>query len=161
MSESLLSSPVSPVVAVENVVATSFPSPNLSLPPAERAKQVFAHAQELFRRGPEWVAFYRELLGVDGMARRYFPETAQQAEFEQSETYAEIQQMVARLRAKGDGNGDGREPTRVITVRMPKSLHEALRVEADVHNTSMNKLCISKLLQMIDDELVPQDRERG
>ena len=49
------------------------------------------------------------------------------------------------------------EPTRVVTVRLPKSLHESLRVEAFEHHTSMNKLCISKLLQIIDDELVPAD----
>ena len=49
------------------------------------------------------------------------------------------------------------EPTKVITVRMPKSLHEALRAEAHEHQTSMNKLCISKLLQFIDNEFVPDE----
>lgn len=49
------------------------------------------------------------------------------------------------------------EPTRVITVRLPRSLHEALRAEAHIHQTSMNKLCISKLLQLIDDALVPNE----
>jgi hypothetical protein len=48
----------------------------------------------------------------------------------------------------------------VITVRLPKSLHEALRHEAHNHKTSMNKLCISKLLQVIADDLVPSDLER-
>ncbi len=50
---------------------------------------------------------------------------------------------------------EAQEPTRVITVRLPKSLHEALRVEAHEHRTSMNKLCISKLLQIIDGQQVP------
>jgi predicted HicB family RNase H-like nuclease len=45
----------------------------------------------------------------------------------------------------------------VITVRLPKSLHESLRAEAHDRRTSMNKLCISKLLQVIDDELVPAE----
>jgi predicted HicB family RNase H-like nuclease len=49
------------------------------------------------------------------------------------------------------------EPTRVITVRLPKCLHEALRAEAHEHRTSMNKLCISKLLQFIDEGMVPAD----
>ena len=52
---------------------------------------------------------------------------------------------------------DDAEPTRVITVRLPKSLHEALRVEAHEHRTSMNKLCISKLLQFIDGQQVPAE----
>ena len=47
------------------------------------------------------------------------------------------------------------EPTRVITVRIPQSLHEALRIEAFEHRTSMNKLCISKLLQFVDSDNVP------
>ena len=59
------------------------------------------------------------------------------------------------LKAAALGEGHFDEPTQVITVRLPKSLHEALRVEADEHHTSMNKLCISKLLQFIDHERVP------
>ena len=35
-------------------------------------------------------------------------------------------------------------------------MHEALRIEAYEHRTSMNKLCISKLLQFIDTENVPR-----
>ena len=45
----------------------------------------------------------------------------------------------------------------MVTVRIPRSLHEALRVEAHEHCTSMNKLCISKLLQFIDKEMVPTE----
>jgi hypothetical protein len=38
----------------------------------------------------------------------------------------------------------------MITVRLPKSLHEALQAEAHVHRVSMNRLCITKLLQVVD-----------
>ena len=71
--------------------------------------------------------------------------------FEQSEEFAEIQKMVAGLRTRKAGGGKN-EPTRVITVRLPESLHEALKAEASDHNTSMNKLCISKLLQVLIEE---------
>ena len=37
------------------------------------------------------------------------------------------------------------------------SAHESLRAEAHDRRTSMNKLCISKLLQVIDEELVPAE----
>ena len=50
---------------------------------------------------------------------------------------------------------DPSEPPQVITIRLPRCLHDALRVEAHEHRTSMNKLCISKLLQLIDAEMVP------
>ena len=46
---------------------------------------------------------------------------------------------------------------RDITVRLPRSMHEMLRVEAHEHRTSMNKLCISKLLQLIDGTGVPTE----
>lgn len=80
------------------------------------------------------------------------------AEYEQSEEYQQIQLMLAKLRERGtDTSNTSKEPTRVITVRMPKSLHEALRAEAHDRHTSMNKLCISKLLQVVDDTLVPAE----
>ncbi len=123
----------------------------------ERTQEVYRVAKELFQQNPDWVTFFRELLGVDGVVRRLFPGPEAQAEFEITEEYNQIQQMVAKLREKGDLLGDGREPTRVITVRLPKSLHELLRAESRARNTSMNKLCISKLLQVIDGQLIPQD----
>jgi hypothetical protein len=46
----------------------------------------------------------------------------------------------------------------VITVRLPKSMHEYLRTEAHDLRTSMNKLCISKLLQVIEQDLIPTER---
>ena len=79
-------------------------------------------------------------------------------QFEQTPEYQRIQQMLAKLRENdADLPGGPREPTRVITVRLPKSLHESLRAEAHDRHTSMNKLCISKLLQVVDDELVPAE----
>jgi predicted HicB family RNase H-like nuclease len=41
---------------------------------------------------------------------------------------------------------DLREPTRIVTVRMPKSLHDALKAEAHERSTSLNQLCIRKLI---------------
>ena len=79
------------------------------------------------------------------------------AEFEKTEEYLDIQVLLAKLRENGRTQVTDQEPTRVITVRMPKSLHESLRVEAHERHTSMNKLCISKLLQMIDEGLVPNE----
>ncbi len=46
---------------------------------------------------------------------------------------------------------NGSEPTRVITVRLPRSLHLALKDEAQARGTSMNQLCIVKLVQALDE----------
>jgi predicted HicB family RNase H-like nuclease len=126
----------------------------------ERRAQAHRKAAEVFRRSPDWVAFYREILGVDGVIDSLFPTFDKRCDFEKSEEFAKIQQMLARLREKSRGQKQPDEPTRVITVRLPQSLHEALRHEAHNHKTSMNKLCISKLLQVIEDDLVPSDFHR-
>lgn len=124
----------------------------------EQRQDVFRIADEIFRQRPSWVTFFREVLGVDGIVRQVYgsPETLTQ--FEQTTEYQKIQQMLAKLRENdADLPGGPREPTRVITVRLPKSLHESLRAEAHDRHTSMNKLCISKLLQVVDGDLVPTE----
>ena len=122
-----------------------------------RKQEVCRVAGELCQVAPDWVTFFREVLGVDGVVRRVFTSAEEMADFEQSSEYAEIQQMLAKLREKSAAEDPDREPTRVITVRMRKSLHESLRQEAHSRRTSMNKLCISKLLQVISEELIPVD----
>lgn len=125
---------------------------------SDHRQEVIRVAEELYRQGPDWVAFFREVLGVEGLVRKLYNTPDSLAAFEQTDEYQQIQLMVAKLRERGDDSkSDSKEPTRVITVRLPKSLHESLRVEAHGRHTSMNKLCISKLLQIVDDELVPAD----
>ena len=119
---------------------------------ANRCHKVLQVAKDLYQRNPDWVTFFREVLGVNGAARNVFSTQADYISFEKSDEHTKIQTMVASLRnRKIPGNGHN-EPTRVITVRLPESLHEALKAEANDHNTSMNKLCISKLLQALADE---------
>ena len=124
----------------------------------EQRQDVFRVADEIFRQRPSWVTFFREVLGVDGIVRQVHSSPEALSHFEQTAEYQKIQQMLAKLRENdADLPGGPREPTRVITVRLPKSLHESLRAEAHDRHTSMNKLCISKLLQVVDDELVPAE----
>jgi len=124
---------------------------------AQKQEEAQYAAKALYAQSPDWVTFYREVLGLRGVVRRMFPTLESLAEFEQTEAFRDIQQMLTKLREQGPPPPDPDEPTRVITVRLPKSLHEALRAEAHEHRTSMNKLCISKLLQFIADEMVPAE----
>lgn len=124
----------------------------------EKHTEIQRIAQGLYAKDPDWITFYREIFGLHGIVRHTFPTRDLLNDFEQSDAYREIQHMLTRLREKGPFDIDPEEePTRVITVRIPKSLHEALKVEAHDHRTSMNKLCISKLLQFIDTQLVPEE----
>ncbi len=123
--------------------------------------RVYQAAYGLFCRNTDWVTFFREVLGLHGIVRRNYPTPEALADFERTETYAEILQMLTRLRERAASSEDPQEPIRVITVRLPKSVHEALRVEAHERHTSMNKLCISKLVQFIDAELIPKEHWRS
>jgi predicted HicB family RNase H-like nuclease len=117
----------------------------------ETCQEALQIATELMRQKPDWVTFFRETLGVGGVARRLFPTAEAMQQFEKTDEFAQIQQMVVQLRNRPATMGDGKEPTRVITVRMPASLHDALKTEAHDRKVSMNKLCITKLLQIVDD----------
>ena len=123
----------------------------------EKTQEVHRIASELYRQQADWVTFFRRILGVDGVVRQMFPTAGEINRLEQTQEYNDIQHMLAKLRERGGTPTSEAEPTRVITVRLPKSLHESLRTEAHEKRTSMNKLCISKLLQMIDTELIPGD----
>jgi predicted HicB family RNase H-like nuclease len=135
-------------------------------PSGDPRLEVMRVAEQWYVKRPEWTTFFREILGVHGVVRRLFPSADKLEEFEKSEQYAEVKRMLAKLRdGKVDERADGnkadpeadREPTRVITVRMPQSMHKALREEAQSKKTSMNTLCIVKLLQAIDDDVLPSE----
>lgn len=130
------------------------PQTNLS----ERSQQVLHFSERLFGQQPDWVTFFREVLGIDGLARRTFPSFDELTAFEHSDEYDQIQKMLVKLREQKPNADTDSEPTRVITVRLPKSMHEYLRTEAHDLRTSMNKLCISKLLQVIEQDMVPAEQ---
>jgi hypothetical protein len=101
---------------------------------------------------PEWVVFFREVLGVDGIVRRSFRTPTELTNFECSPQYARIREMLDDLRNRQRDRPASRESQRVVTVRMPRSLHESLKAEAEGMRVSINTLCISKLLKILDDE---------
>ena len=88
--------------------------------PGDKKQEVYRVATELFRQDPDWVTFFREVLGIDGVARRLFASKEELAALEHTDEYSEIQQMLAKLRARSVPPPNEAEPTRVITVRLPK-----------------------------------------
>lgn len=123
----------------------------------DKCQEVFNNANQIYISSPDWASFFRLVLGVDGLIRSTFTTPQEIEAFEKSPQFKEIQGMLAKLREKNNVEVADQEPTKVITVRLPKCLHESLRSEAHERKTSMNKLCISKLVQIIDGSLVPPD----
>jgi predicted HicB family RNase H-like nuclease len=127
----------------------------------EKYQPILQSARQLFESEPDWVTFFREILGVDGVVRRQFTRLEDLTAFEKSPEFEQIQKWLVKLREQKNATDTESEPTRVITVRLPKSMHEYLRTEAHDLRTSMNKLCISKLLQVIEQDLIPTERSSG
>jgi len=117
-----------------------------------QATSVLQVAERLHAMGPDWVVFFREVLGVEGIVRSSFPRATYLSHFECSPHYARIREMLDDLRNRQRERPTSREAQRVVTVRMPRSLHESLKAEADDMRVSINTLCISKLLKILDDD---------
>jgi len=116
------------------------------------ATAVLEVAERLYAMNPEWVVFFREVLGVDGIVRRTFSEPDALMRFECSPEYARVREMLDDLRARQNARQAQRESQRVVTVRMPKSLHETLKSEAEQMHVSINSLCIAKLMKLLDEQ---------
>ncbi len=138
---------------------------NVSVPADQRGREILRVAQEAFAKTGSWVVFYREMLGVDGAVRKMFKGKDADAvrEFENSDEFAELQEMVAALRSQDTSKGDAVEPERMITIRLPMSVHEALKRESEEVGLSINQLSISKLLQPVAGRFIPlqQGARRG
>lgn len=147
-----------PIANHSSMGGVSLPPMNEHLPLQERPAEAMRLAQEAFTQTSNWIEFFREILGVDGIVRKLFKTMEEKQYFEESREHGQIQEMLTALRSQDTGKGDTLEPQRMITVRLPKSLHEYLRVQAEEQNLSINKLCISKLLQVVDDKMVPEER---
>lgn len=122
----------------------------------ERCQQAFDVANDLFGNAPTWVCFYRELLGGNGLVHTIFDSNADLGRFLRTEQYHQIQMMLTALRSRDLPENDPNDPQRMITVRLPKSLHEAMCDEAGRLNISVNRLCISRMLQLLDPQMIPE-----
>ena len=98
---------------------------------SQRKQAATSSTATQFRAAEDWVQFFREVLGSGGIVDRLFPDPHERELFQQTEEYRQIQQMLAKLREQ---SVVPKEPTKVITVRMPVSLHASLRDEAHRHH---------------------------
>lgn len=125
-----------------------------------KRKQVFETATELFGVAPTWTAFYRETLGGSGVARALFVDAEETREYECSDEHSKVLEMLTILRSRDLPENDPHEQQRMITVRIPKSLHDAICDEANELAVSVNKLCISRLLQKVDLAMIPSSSQK-
>ena len=128
-----------------------------------RCQQTLLLAEKAFSQTGSWVIFFREMFGSKGAIRALFPTPEEREKYEKTPEYCQVQEVLAAIRSQDSSKGDANEPERMITIRLPKSLHEALAAESEDVNLSINKLCITKLIQAVDSRYVPvqKGRRRG
>lgn len=125
-----------------------------------RVAYVIHCATEMFGVAPTWTAFYREVLGGDGVMRQSICCPEEMAKFECCDDHSKLLEMLTVLRSRDLPENDPHEPQRMITVRIPKSLHDAICEEANQLAVSVNKLCISRMLQKVDKSMIPSSTQK-
>lgn len=138
----------------QRVVLPEVPS-GLSL--EERSAEALRLAQEAFAQTGYWVAFYKAVLAKGGVVDKLFSEPEDLDYFYTTNEFSQIQQILTALRTSDLEKADAIEPLKMLTIRIPRSMQAALMEEAQRNQTSINKLCVSKLLCPIDPALVPQE----
>jgi hypothetical protein len=126
----------------------------------ERCSQILHEASELFGVAPTWTAFYRAILGVDGCIRQLFSTADEMCAYECSDSHEKVLEMLTVLRSRDVPECDPCEPQRMITVRIPKSLHDSICQEANDLKVSVNKLCVTRMLQRVDRQLIPTSTQK-
>lgn len=127
---------------------------------SERGASMVSIAAELFGVAPTWTAFYREVLGSDGLMRTAVCDDDEFSEFECCDDHNKLLEMLTALRSRDLPENDPHEAQRMITVRIPKSLHDSICNEANRLAVSVNKLCISRLLQKVDRNMIPTSAQK-
>lgn len=118
-----------------------------NVPIQDRPGLVLRMAEEAFAKTGSWVVFYRELLAPGGVVDQLYDTPEARRYFEKTSQFADLLEMVTAIRSQDDSKAGTHEPDRVITVRLPRSLHAAAVREAEELDLTINSYCLTKLLQ--------------
>lgn len=122
-------------------------SPRIS----RKAREVLQFAEQRVRQAADWLELSNALFGVGGRATQAFATDRDRTLFCKTEEYQRILALMDRLPAPpvkelveltASANG-------AISVRLPRSVHAALLVEARAEGISLNQLCLSKLVAQL------------
>ena len=132
----------------------------LGVPVALRRKQIVDCATELFGLAPSWVAFFRATMARGGLVSKLFVTPEERNEYWCSPEHHQVLEMLTALRSRDLPECEAGEPSRMITILIPKCLHEFICEEANELEMSVNKLCISRILMQVDPTLLPQSAQK-
>ena len=115
----------------------------------KKADSVLSQAKKLATSITSWADFSLELFDQhSGLVAKTFPGEMERQAFYDSEQYDAINKILVDL-MKQFGVADGATPRREksgrFNVRVPKTLHQSLHIEAKRESVSLNQLVVSKL----------------
>jgi len=110
-----------------------------------KANIVLERARTLAKSGLAWPEFLNRLSREDdGIIAKVFTDPGERQAFFDTEQYKQIRKMRREL-MESQGTVEGAEKSGKFVVRLPKTLHETLDVEAKREGVSLNQLVVAKL----------------
>jgi hypothetical protein len=112
-----------------------------------KANFILEQAKTLAGSVKSWVDFSAELFDQKrGLIAKTFPESMEREAFFDSPQYAEVNKILfEQMKRIGVKDGAVSAKSGRFLVRLPKSLHESLEMEAKREGVSLNQLAVSKL----------------
>ena len=114
---------------------------------AVRAKEVLKLARRLQSQGKNWVEVQNALYGPGGKCSKLFPTQADRTAYAKTDEFRQITEILNQLPDPPVQNEsqslEGASGN--LHVRLPRSLHAALRREAEAEKVSLNQLIVAKL----------------
>jgi hypothetical protein len=110
-----------------------------------RARELLTRARELAQTsGLTWVEANNAIYGPGGLFARLFPNAKERAAFAKTKESRQVDRLIDGLPEPPTGP-QRREYSGKFNVRVPKSLHAALAIEAEAEGVSLNQLVVAKL----------------
>lgn len=113
----------------------------------EKADQVVLQAKKLAATATSWTELSNEMFAQeDGCVAKMFPRMTERQAFYDMPQYEEVNQVFLEvIKRFGVADGAATKKSGKFVMRVPKTLHAALDVEARREGVSLNQLALSKL----------------
>jgi hypothetical protein len=119
----------------------------------EKATSVLAKAKEWSRDASSWMEYSNKIFAEpEGLIPKTFPRMTERKEFYSLPEYEQVNDLLAKLIGRvGIDEGRAKKKSGKFLVRLPKTLHHKLEIEAIDEGVSLNQLAAVKLAVPLKD----------
>lgn len=112
----------------------------------DRANDLLEFARKKKRSSKTWIDLHNRIYGIGGKLVEFFPHEKDRIAFAKTAAAKEIGELIDSFDGDDSGFSEVRNNANgKILVRVPKSVHAALIMEAESEGISLNQLCAAKL----------------